>query len=195
MPPRYPRKINVNLPLSGSLASFAREANAELSEHVNNFIDLSTRSNHSSHVTLYMGKVRTSQHITRIYEELTGYKEELSKLYLSSKGFSITDPDRHDNIYTFVDIEPESHIIEIKRRMCKSIARYFIEDRWFYLDEEPHVTIGCSSGVRAAEVRGVVSDFLIFKGAGEIASELRISDVGERGTCIGKICSYGLDGD
>ena len=182
-------KININIPIVGELRQLVADENNVLSRSIDsNYIDFSETSPHSPHVSLYMGEIDLGESQLKLFSAIQSNITIFSGLEIASSKISITDPDRRGNAYVFIDVEPEFSLLQLKKDVWELTGDLFSSPRWFYLEETPHVTIGCVTDSKAALERFYESRKL--QNITQLVSEIRVSEVGPRGTCVGKINAW-----
>lgn len=167
-------KINIHIPIQGGLLALCKSINTEIAQGTRNDIDFSA-GRHIPHITIYAGDIHEPE-LPVIFSLTDSFAKGERIFSLSARGIEYRGPDRVGNTYTFLMVEPENHILTLKRRLSAQILSQSMAGKWRFLEERPHVTVGYSRAIVPTRIEGRVPQ------PASVADCVEISISGPKGT-------------
>lgn len=177
-------KINIHIPIRGSMLDYCIEINQEIQEITSSGVDFNPKSFQIPHITLYMGFVRNEKDFYSIMKTVYSITKELKSFKISPTCPYLKAP---RNNYAFIDTDKSSQIIDLKRIFKSKLDNFLEPLNWDVVGEIPHITIGYIKS-KANEVNKLLSDYKL--GPNFYADAVEISFGGPWGSCIGTIRTF-----
>ena len=181
----FPARINVNAPLSSSVAASIQQMNAVFLQSGFDDIDFSTGSPNLPHVTLLMGEVASASH----FKELLNKCERFSSNH-SSISYSVGEPfwQKPALKFMFVNTDPLEQFKNFRIALYDEVQS-LIRCEFYGGPENPsHITVGYGDSRRLpiAKVKAA------YRSTSGVFDVIRICEAGERGTCHNSLAEFRL---
>lgn len=180
-------RVNVGLTFDEATEQRLIQANRVLNSGVSGEIELGSKTCRP-HLTLLMGHVADE----RLREVINAVSKTSASL-LNSVTLKLGDPTTPKGRgHVFVAVTPSSPIISLRRRLRESLGDLIAPERYGDVSNPPHVTIGYVT--EASQLSGALAAAEMLEGTSLVASDIQVSEVGNRGTLARALSTISLPG-
>lgn len=183
------KKLNIHFFLNKNLLNYCIEINRYLKKNYGklNLVNFSNTSIIYPHITMSMGYYRNSEELGQLLIQLEKIADELPEIILKPKNIEYLSFSTYSLKYLSLFFEEENKLQLLKKDIHTRLEKnYSSKIEWDFLNARPHVTLAVFRKELPYENIIEIPELKI--------DRIGISLAGSRGTCLGTIKEFYLNG-
>lgn len=183
-------KVNIHLNINGSLLDLCEKINHEVNKHSFGLIYFGVENITVPHISIYMGYINSFEKFEFILQKTSEYAKKTKSFRVDPTQLYLKSVTNASLKYLFLDLLQNQKIIEQKKYFCNLFESQVKPIEWDFLNEPPHITLGCYEGISNMAVKQIEKyhEFPYCE-----IEDIGISISGNKGVCLGNLKSFKLE--